>query len=332
MHEKLYDVAAVGAALVDTEILVNDADIATSGLTKGRMTLTDTHQQARTLGKIREHLDQAARSSGGSAANSLIALALLGGRAHLTCQVGDDEDGRHFTQDLTNNGVDFNQRGQFANGVTGTCLVLITPDAERTMSTALGISEKVSADNVEAEVAANSQWIYLEGYAATSETGRQAALTLATLGRSKGAKIALSLSDPGIVAHFGKELDFMASAGLDLIFGNREEILARTGCTDVQSAADLLAAKNIAFAITLGAEGALVGDAQGRWHVPAEAVVARDTNGAGDAFAGAYLFAINRGATAYDAGLFACRCAGIVVSRMGPRLAKSEAENLNQWW
>ena len=127
-----YDIAAIGAALVDTELLVTEQDLNNLQLEKGLMTLSDAAQQQKNLDTLREHIDTAKRACGGSAANSMIAASLLGCKTHLTCQVAKDIDGNFFLSDLNKAGVTYNQKNQSRDGVTGTCLVLITPDAERT--------------------------------------------------------------------------------------------------------------------------------------------------------------------------------------------------------
>lgn len=325
---KKYDVAAIGAALVDTEVLVTDQDLKDIQLEKGLMTLSDATQQQKNLNHLREHIDTAKRASGGSAANSMIALSLLGGSGHLTCQVANDADGDFFLSDLAAAGVGYNQSNQSREGITGTCLVLVTPDAERTMNTALGISEFLSVDNIDEEAISSSDWVYVEGYLATSETGKEAARRVVERANKLGTKVAFSLSDPGIVQFFGEVLHYIAEPGIDLIFANEEEAKTFTGTQDFESAAEAITDFCSEYAITLGAEGALVGDAISQWKVSGEPVKAVDTNGAGDAFAGAYLAAISKGENPESAAAFACKTAAAVVSKMGPRLSKGDAENL----
>ena len=327
-----YDVAAIGAALVDTELRVEDSDLHLLALNKGMMTLSDTEGQNRNLELLREHIDHCERSSGGSAANSMIAMARLGAKTHLTCQVAKDIDGDFFLADLANAGVDCSQNNQSRPGTTGTCLVLITPDAERTMNTCLGISESLSVSNLDKQAIKQSQWLYLEGYLATSESGREAAHQASKQARLGDTKIALSLSDPGIVQYFGSELAYMAEAGLDLLFANREEILAFTGLDDIAACCEWLQQRDINFAITLGAEGAIVGWSGTITHVKAPTVRAIDTNGAGDAFAGAFLLGLQRGLSASEAANLACDTAAQVVSCMGPRLSESQASEIMGRW
>jgi sugar/nucleoside kinase (ribokinase family) len=325
---KKYNVAAIGAALVDTEVLVTDQDLKDINLEKGLMTLSDAAQQQKNLAHLREHIDTAKRACGGSAANSMIAASLLGGTSHLTCQVANDKDGDFFLSDLTKAGVAYNRNHQSREGITGTCLVLITPDAERTMNTCLAISEFLSVDNIEDETIEQSDWVYIEGYLATSETGKEAARKVVERAKQAGTKVAFSLSDPGIVEYFGDALRYIAEPGIDLIFANEDEAKTFTKTEDFESAAEAITGFCTEYAITLGAEGAVVGNADSQWKVASEPVKAIDTNGAGDAFAGAYLAAISKGEEAASAAAFACKAAGLVVSQMGPRLSQADAEKL----
>lgn len=325
---KKYSVAAIGAALVDTEVLVTDQDLQDIELEKGLMTLSDATRQQKNISHLREHIDSAKRACGGSAANSMIAVSLLGGTSHLTCQVANDADGEFFLSELSAAGVAYNLKNQSREGITGTCLVLITPDAERTMNTCLAISENLSTQNLEDKSIQNAEWVYIEGYLATSETGKEAARKMVEKAKEYGTKVALSLSDPGIVQYFGDAMRYIAEPGVDLIFANADEAMVYTTSQDAETAAEALLGHCQEYAITLGAEGALVGNAHSQWKVPADPVKAVDTNGAGDAFAGAYLAAISRGENPESAAAFACKTAAVVVSQMGPRLSRKDAENL----
>jgi|TARA_B110000483_G_scaffold217811_1_gene270579 sugar/nucleoside kinase (ribokinase family) len=325
---KKYNVAAIGAALVDTEVLVTDQNLKDINLEKGLMTLSDAAQQQKNLSFLREHIDTAKRACGGSAANSMIAVSLLGGTSHLTCQVANDKDGDFFLSDLTKAGVAYNRNHQSREGITGTCLVLITPDAERTMNTCLAISEFLSVDNIEDETIEQSEWVYIEGYLATSETGKEAARKIVERAKQVGTKVAFSLSDPGIVEYFGDALRYIAEPGVDLIFANEDEAKTFTKTEDFESAAEAITGFCAEYAITLSAEGAVVGNADSQWKVTSKPVKAIDTNGAGDAFAGAYLAAISKGEVAESAAAFACKAAGLVVSQIGPRLSQADAEKL----
>ncbi|WP_461518270.1 adenosine kinase [Porticoccus sp.] len=315
-----YHVYGLGAALVDTEIEVTDQDLQHLSIDKGLMTLVDEQRHHQLLDHLDNHLTASKRASGGSAANTIIAVSSFGGRAFYSCKVADDEHGHFYLNDLASAGVDYHHNGKLADGITGKCLVLITPDAERSMNTFLGISETLSEVELHPEAISNSQYLYLEGYLVTSETGRAAAIRARQIAEQHGVKTALSLSDPGMVTFFRDGLQQMIGQRVDLLFCNEAEALGWTGADNIDKAArELLNVAN-SFAITLGAEGALICDGSEFYHIPPHKVTAVDTNGAGDVFAGAFLYAITHGYDYPAAGQLASLAAANVVSQFGPRL------------
>lgn len=316
-----YHIYGIGAALVDTEIEVTDQDLAQLGITKGHMTLVDTERQQAVMDYLSGHLVHARRASGGSAANSVIAASYFGANAFYSCKVANDENGHFYLHDMQAAGVDCNGIQPSAIGDTGKCLVLITPDAERTMLTHLGISETLCVQALHAEAIAQAQYAYIEGYLVTSPTGRAAAIRLREVAESHGVKTAISLSDPGMVEFFGDGLREMIGAGVDLLFCNEEEARGFTATHSTEAAAEKLKAYAKTFAITCGARGALIFDGSTMHTIAPHAVKAVDTNGAGDMFAGAFLYAITHGYSWVEAGRLASRAAAEVVSSYGPRLA-----------
>lgn len=319
------EIISLGAALVDTEVKVSEHDLIELGLQKGQMTLSDARTQQKNLDHLREHLSDFGRASGGSAANSMIAAARMGTSSYLTCQVGNDENGRFFLEDLRSAGVLYNQRGQSCEGVTGTCLVLITPDAERTLNTCLGVSETLDEQNIETERLKSASWLYIEGYLATSAPSLAAAAAMSREAARRGIPVALSLSDPGIVAHFRQSLSQLCPVGMDLLFANRDEALGWTGSSNLDDALTQLESQTSEYAITLGPQGAVIGWNGARWRVSSPQVDAVDSNGAGDAFAGVYLHARCAGLSPEQAGKLGCYAASRVVSKMGPRLSTEDA-------
>ena len=323
-----HSIIGIGAALVDTEVRVLDSDIEHIGVEKGLMTLCDDQTQSAYIQRLQQHIDTAERACGGSAANSMMAAAQMGTTAFLTCQVADDTDGRFFLEELENGGVGYNRAGQFAAGTTGKCLVLVTPDAERTMNTCLGVSETLSPENIEVAALDSAEYIYIEGYLATSETGRAAAIALREAAQARNVKIAMSLSDPGIVAHFRTQLADILGSKIDLIFCNEAEAIAWTDAADINEAAETLKSSCHRYAITLGAKGALCWDGETLTEAAAPKVDAVDTNGAGDMFAGVALAAICQGYTLSDATKFGCIAASKVVTQFGPRLHNEDIAQL----
>lgn len=319
--QRTYDITAVGAALVDTEIQVSDDDLKNLGIAKGMMTLVDEAKQAQYLTYLREHIDSANRACGGSAANTLIAASYMGCKNFMTCRVADDDYGDIFLGDLEQANIEYNHNSQRVSGSTGKCLVMLTPDAERSMNTCLGVSAELDASSLHPEVIADSKWVYIEGYLATSPGNLEAAVKTQELARQSDTKIALSLSDPGIAAHFRDQLKTMAGGKVDMLFCNYDEALAWTEKENFDEAIEALLEASHSVAITRGADGATLLHNGQSSQVSSPSVKAIDTNGAGDSFAGAYLAALIQGASAVEAATFACACAAELVQFEGPRLA-----------
>lgn len=328
-----YHIYGIGAALVDTEITVTEADITAMGVEKGVMTLVDESRQHELTNYLHDNKIAAQKASGGSGANTIIAAALFGCNNFYSCKVADDENGHFYLNDIKQAGVDYPAHLGSASGITGKCLVMITPDAERSMNTFLGISETVSIQELNIDAIAKAEYVYIEGYLVTSETGRAAAIELREQAEKHNTLTALSLSDPAMVQFFGDGLKAMLGAGVDLLFCNKDEALSFTGKDSLKDAADALKSVTKNFAITLGAEGALVYDGKQYLNITAHPTQAIDTNGAGDLFAGAFLYALTHGHTMQKAGDFASLCASKIVAQYGPRLKAEQYEELkNQFF
>jgi sugar/nucleoside kinase (ribokinase family) len=320
---KRYKVYGIGAALVDTEIRVDDALLAELGVEKGLMTLVDRNRRGELLRALDGHLVEAHHASGGSAGNSVIATALFGGECFMSCRVADDADGNIYLSDLRDAGVSHPPPVR-TDEPTGKCLVLVTPDAERSMNTYLGASASLSVDQLDPEAIANSDFLYLEGYLVSSETGLAAAIRARKIAEEAGVPVALSFSDPGMVEYFPQQFRDMVGAGVDLVFANDAEAMSWTGLKDLNAAAEAMKDTARCFAITRGARGALCFDGEAMHDIPVHPVEAKDSNGAGDMLAGAFLYALTRGEDYPTAGRFASLAAGTVVSQWGPRLAREQ--------
>ncbi len=322
-----YDAYGIGNALVDIQYEVNPQFLRKMGIDKGVMTLVDEERQQNIIGGIsRPPLKQ---SSGGSAANSMIGIAALGGRASYACKVGRDDLGEFYLDDLEAAGVacDREHRGE---GTTGKCLVLITPDADRTMNTFLGVTATFGPDEIDEAIITASRYLYIEGYLLSSDSGFEAARMAQHLARGKGVQVALTLSDPFIVGTFRERIGALLEGGIDLLFCNDIEARAWTGEDETAAACEALARSVGRFAVTCGAEGARVRDGGRTILVPGFQVKAVDTNGAGDAFAGGFLYGITHGHDAARATKLANYAASRVVSRYGPRLDISIRNNLER--
>jgi len=318
-----YDIYGIGAALVDTEVEVSDAFLTKAGIDKGVMTLVDEARQAELLGALSAETGSMLRKCGGSVCNSVVAASSLGAQAFFSGKVADDDDGQLYIDDLKEAGVDFHTAGQ-EPGITGKCLVMVTDDAERTMNTFLGASEDLSAREIDQAALVNSEWFYVEGYLVTDEARTAATKAAVELAKANGVKVAISLSDPFVVSVFGDALRQVIGGGVDLIFCNKDEAMAFTATETLDVAAESLKRYAKTFAITDGANGAITFDGTSLDYshgVKAEAI---DTNGAGDMFAGAFLYAITSGRSYAWAASLANDCAARVVAQFGPRLEAQE--------
>lgn len=321
---KKYMAYGIGAALVDTEIKVMDAELAQMNIGKGLMTLVDEERRRELLDHLEGHLVKASHASGGSAGNSMIATAQFGGPTFMSCKVANDSDGDIYIADLEAAGVDHCLKGDRASGTTGKCLVLITPDAERSMNTFLGISETLSTEQLDPGAIAASEYVYIEGYLVTSPTGRAAAIRVREIAEAAGVKTALSFSDPGMVEFFRDGITEIIGKRLDLVFCNEDEALGWAQSDRLDMAVEKLKEITDTFVITRGGDGALTFDGTELAEIPPHKVEAVDTNGAGDMFAGAFLYAITRGENFPTAGRFASLAAGKVVANYGPRLPAAD--------
>ena len=324
---RTYDVYGVGHALVDIQYRVQPDFLATNQVEKGVMTLVDEDRQAHLAKAITD--TPVATASGGSAANTMIGVACFGGQAYYACLIGRDTWGDFYQRDLEAAGVVANPANR-SEGTTGQCLVFITPDADRTLNTFLGISSAIGPAQLQEDIIADAHYVYLEGYLFSSDDGFAAAMQAQEMAQRNDTKVSLTLSDPFMVSTFEERFDSLMHNGIDLLFCNEEEAIACTGTADREGAAETMGSQvNIAY-ITCGPDGALV-YADGQRHmVPGVQVEAVDTTGAGDLFAGGALFGLTHGYTPVDAARLGSYAAAQVVARFGPRLEESLADQVDQ--
>ena len=317
---KKYNVYAIGNALVDMEFAIDDDFLTKQGIDKGVMTLVDKNQQQSLYDALAGHSGKMA--SGGSAANTIIGVSHFGGNAFYSCKVANDPAGDFYVQDLVAAGVDTNLHRQREDGVSGKCIVLITPDAERTMQTYLGISETVSEAELQEQAITHSDYCYLEGYLVTSDSGRAAAIKARKIAEKAGVKTALTFSDPNMVKFFKDGLQEMLGDKVDLLFCNEEEALTWTGADDIEAAAEELKQICSSYAITLGEHGSLVFDGSTQHRIAATPVQAVDM------FAGAFLYGLTHGYDYVKSAELASRAAGLLVTQFGPRLKIDQYKSL----
>lgn len=327
---KTIDVIGIGNALVDQEFEVSEQFLSQHNLEKGMMALIEEDDQNTLIAELSKLGELKKQCGGGSAANSLVAFAQFGGNAFYCCKVADDEAGDFYQQDLEQVGIRTNLAEQQNPGTTGRCLVMVTPDAERTMRTHLGITADLSTAELDEDAIAAADYLYIEGYLITSNIARGAIERAKQVARANDTKIVMTCSDPAMVKYFRDGIDDILSGGVDLMFCNREEAELLTGQQDAEAAAKELLQHASTVAITLGNEGALLMNNQRQVRVPGVPVKAVDTNGAGDMFAGALLYGLTQNMSLADAGRLASHAAADLVTEFGARLSKERQQQLLQ--
>ena len=318
------DISALGNALVDTVFKVEHSLIAELGLEIDQMTLSSAEEHAPIIERLIASGAETVSDCGGSATNSLVAAASFGASCFHTCKVSDDEDGTRYLQSLKEAGV--GHKGSMASSdsmPTGKCLILVTPDAKRTMTTALNVSSLMDESDLDLDQISNSRIFYIEGYMVTSEENYKVALkALNHLKDFPDVKIALSLSDPGIVMGFKDKFHEMESFGLDYIFGNDDEAMAFVDSDNIEDAFVALKKKSYVSIITMGEKGSAVVSNEEVINTPKVDIQAIDTNGAGDMFAGSFLYSLLQNDDLKTCAEFANYGASKVVETFGPRLTK----------
>lgn len=323
-----YHIYGIGNALVDQEYEVADDFFAAAGIEKGIMTLIDEPQMHSLRASLAAQYTAQTRACGGSAANTIIGATYFGAKTFYSCNVAADEDGDFYAENLAAAGVDSNLSGERDNGQTGKCTVMITPDAERTMNTFLGITADLHEKHINENALANSDYVYIEGYLVTSDTSRAAAIKVRELARKHGVKVALTFSDPGLTQYFRDGLLEMLGDGIDLLFCNEQEAKTFSQKDTLEEAIEFIKGYAKQFVITLGSQGALAFDGEQEVRTPAEKITPVDTNGAGDMFAGAFLYAITHGYDFAAASRLAVASAGLLITQFGPRLRPEQHEPL----
>jgi sugar/nucleoside kinase (ribokinase family) len=318
------DISAIGNALVDTVFKVEHSLIAELGLEIDQMTLSSAEEHAPIIERLITSGADTVSDCGGSATNSLVAAASFGAKCFHTCKVSDDQDGLRYLESLKNAGV--GHKGNMApakNVPTGKCLILVTPDAKRTMTTALNVSSLMDDNDLDLNQIANSKIFYIEGYMVTSEENYRVTLqALNHLQNFPDVKIAFSLSDPGIVMGFKDKFYEMEAFGLDYIFGNDDEAMAFVDAENIDEAFIKLQEKSYTSIITMGEKGSSVITSNEIIHTPKVNIEPVDTNGAGDMFAGSFLYALLQDSDLRACAEFANYGASKVVETFGPRLSQ----------
>ena len=313
---ELFDVAAIGNAIVDVIAPADEDFISAEGLARGAMTLVDQARGSELYARMAPGVE----TSGGSAANTVAGLASLGARTAFLGKVANDQLGEVFAHDLRAIGVHFPSLPLQDGPATARCLVNVTPDGQRTMCTYLGASVEFTDADIDPSVIEAAQIVYLEGYLFDAEPARKAFAKAAGLARASGRQIALTLSDGFVVERHRAALLGFISAQVDILFANEAEALALFETEDLAVAVDGLRARTRLSAVTRSEKGSLlIGDGEVAsilaW--PVEKIV--DTTGAGDQYAAGVMYGLAAWRPLEVCGHLGALAAAEVISHYGPR-------------
>ena len=316
LMEKSYDVVGIGNAIVDVLVQADDDLIANFELTKGTMALVDEAQAERLYASVGPGLE----TSGGSAANTLAGVAQLGGRAGFIGRVRNDQLGGIFSHDIRSVGARFDTPAATEGPSTARCLILVTPDAQRTMCTYLGASVGLDPADLDLEMVAQAKVLYLEGYLWDSDEAKAAFIAAAEVARAHGGEVALSLSDAFCVERHRESFQELVDGHVDILFANEMEITALYKANSFEEAADQVRGRCKLAALTRSEQGSVVLNGAGTHSVaPFQLGPLLDTTGAGDLYAAGFLHAYTQGQSVDECGRLGSLCAGQVVTQLGPR-------------
>jgi sugar/nucleoside kinase (ribokinase family) len=317
MSDMRFDVVGLGNAIVDVIARADDDLLIRENLHKGSMTLVDESRADQLYGVM----GPATIISGGSAANTIVGAASFGARTAFIGKVRDDDAGKAFRHDIRSIGVHFDTAPAINGPATARCLVMVTPDGERTMNTYLGACQNLTPDDVDADLIRESGITYLEGYLWDPPAAKQAFVKAADIAHGAGRNVALTLSDSFCVDRYRDEfLGLMQNGTLDIVFANQHELKALYQTSDLQTAINAFRAQNILGVVTCSADGSLVVTRQETHAVPAfpiEKLV--DTTGAGDLFAAGFLAGLSRGSDYVTCARLGSLAAAEVIQHVGAR-------------
>lgn len=331
MSQPVYDVCAIGNAIVDVLAHAGDDFIATTGkkygMQKGTMTLINETQAV----ELYAELPPGIESSGGSAGNTMAGFASFGGKGAFIGKVAMDQLGEVFKHDLKAQGVEFNTTPLAVGAPTGRCLIIVTPDAQRTMNTFLGAGCELGPDDVDKDLVASSRILYLEGYLYDQPKAKEAFKYGAQVAHDAGHKVALTLSDPFCVDRHRDDFRDLVDNHVDLLFANEEEIKALYEVDTFEQGFRMARNKCEVAALTRSAKGSVIVSGEEIIEIEPEPLLhVIDTTGAGDQYAAGFLYGYTQGMDLYRCGRLGTLAATEVISHMGPRPEMNYAELLNR--
>lgn len=331
MSEPKLGVAALGNALVDviahTTYEFIEQQHAEHGMEKGAMTLIDEARAVELYAKMGDGTE----TSGGSAANTMAGFASFGGQGGFMGKVADDELGKIFKHDIKSLGLKFDTQPLVMGSKTGRCMILVTPDAQRTMNTFLGASVELTVEDVDRDLITNAKVTYLEGYLFDKEQAKQAFIRAAEYAHEAGHRVALTLSDPFCVDRHRSDFLKLVEKHVDILFANEEEIKSLFMQDNFDDAKSAISKHVEVAALTRGARGAVIVSGDDEFEIrarPVNEVV--DTTGAGDQFAAGFLYGFTEDMDLEACGRLGALAAAEVISHIGPRPLVSLAELKDQ--
>lgn len=326
-QDSIAEIVGMGNALLDMEFHVTDEALAALNVDKGLMTLIDAKRHGELLEKI--HAMPHITASGGSVANSIATASQLGAACYLSCRVANDRAGAQYAFNLQEAKVGNSYvNGINIEGVSGKCLALITPDAERSMLSYLGVSADFCKDDLDVEKIKQAKILYIEGYLVASPVSMQAILYAQKIAKDYSVKVAFSLSDVNMVKLFREQVDTVLENGVDILFSNDQEAEVYIGKKSLAEKQQELLKTAKTVVITHGKKGATVCTRDESITIPAIPVDVVDTLGAGDAFAGGFLAAYVAGSNLKNCLQQASTVAGHIVSKDGPRFTQNEINSI----
>ncbi len=314
---KMFQVVGIGNAMVDVLAQAEDSFLAEAGVQKGIMQLIDMDRAVDLYAKV----GPAREVSGGSAANTIAGIGHLGGRTAYVGKVKDDQLGAIFAHDLRAQGAVYETAlaPKTEEAETGRCIVIVTPDGERSMNTYLGVTEFLTPDDIDEAQMADAEWIYLEGYRFDGPDSHAAFAKAIDACKGAGGKVSITLSDPFCIERHRDAFRDMIRDHVDLLFCNRAEMLSMYQTDDFEGALAKAASEVAVVACTDSEHGVHILSGGDRWQVPAVPTQIVDATGAGDLFAGAFLWGLTNGHDLQTCGKMGNLAASEVISHIGAR-------------
>ncbi len=311
-----FDVIGIGNAIVDILVQTKDSFLKAKSLTKGSMVLLDEKQAEQLYGSI-EH---GHKTSGGSAANTLAGLAQLGSKSGFIGRVRDDSLGEIFTQDIRSAGACYETPPALEGPATARCLIFVTPDAQRTMCTYLGASVLLEPKDLDLSMVKKTKVLYLEGYLWDNPAAKRAFIAAAETCKSAGGKVALSLSDSFCVERHRESFLNLVNNHIDILFANESEIISLYQAKDLKMAINNVRDRCEVTALTCGEKGSIILSEDNTYEInPYKMGTLIDTTGAGDLYAGGFLYGYTAGQDLIKCGAIGSLCAGQIVTQLGSR-------------